>query len=186
VSFYFHPDNDIVVPILGSSFSSSKHNNDSIETQQDASMWSMAGEDTTATTAHSSSSSSTSTSLSSITIGNDDDDPMMYHHHGMAITIIVTVTLMWCLGIWKSTFFVNPPHVNIDPPSNSQHGGAIASFFNVAAATSRRRNGWIAFAVETVVVLMICIMAAFGTGRVLSRLFLPDYILQVAKTGRAA
>ena len=69
------------------------------------------------------------------------------------IIIVCTASIMWCLGVWKSRFVMS----------------------------SNKRN-WFVFGVETVMVLIICIVCAYGVGTVLNHTFLPDeYVLQVVQ-----
>jgi hypothetical protein len=69
------------------------------------------------------------------------------------IIIVATASIMWCLGVWKSRFIVS----------------------------SSKRN-WFIFGVETVMVLIICIVCAYGVGTILNHTFLPnEYVLQVVQ-----
>ena len=69
------------------------------------------------------------------------------------IIIVCTASIMWCLGVWKSRFVM-----------------------------SHNKRNWFIFGIETVMVLIICIVCAYGVGTVLNHTFLPDeYVLQVVQ-----
>lgn len=42
-------------------------------------------------------------------------------------------------------------------------------------------SNWLMFGIEAVVVLMVCIGAAYGVGALLNYLFLPDYVVQIRR-----
>jgi len=91
---------------------------------------------------------------------------MMIHPSSLAVTICAII--MCALGIWKSRFLL---HHNHHQQGDATTGGTSTTLFNLH---------WLV-TVETVVVLLVCIAVAYGTGFLLSQFcqWLPPMMIQI-------